>query len=448
MPTIGRHPGSDILVQGDQVSTHHADITPIGNGRFQLRDLGSTNGTYVNGQRVQTAVVGWADRISLGSLPFDLRTYAALLGAVPAPINARAPAPAVAPGMPDTPPGSFLIGRDPRAHIQVEAPQVSTFHARLTPLPAGKFDLVDLGSSNGTFVNGQRITTTILLPGDELRCGSHPLDLAAYQHLFSQQQATPQVPEPVIQQPRQPAPIPQPTAPIAPQGPREPAPRPQQPPAPSPEPAVPLPPHVPTSSGSRPPQQRAQWARESQPMPARRGSGVGKALFLLILLVGAGTSAYFIHDAGGFDQAITWIDEEVLGNKKQQHIRITPSSRSRSSGSSGGGVSKASSGSDRKSSSQGSRTTSSSSNNRTRNRNTTAAEDARDFATSAYEVHKAGDEMMNDPFGTAQRVATDDAYVRDLERKVDDLGDAAERVDGRMKDAEKAINNLFGGESD
>ncbi len=46
---LGRHPGCDIRITDDTVSRHHARILPQGNG-FQIEDLGSRNGTYLNGR--------------------------------------------------------------------------------------------------------------------------------------------------------------------------------------------------------------------------------------------------------------------------------------------------------------------------------------------------------------------------------------------------------------
>ena len=62
------------------------------------------------------------------------------------------------------------IGRAPRADFIVDAALVSRVHCRLT---AGVVDLevVDLESTNGTFVNGSREKKTALKPGDEVQMG-------------------------------------------------------------------------------------------------------------------------------------------------------------------------------------------------------------------------------------------------------------------------------------
>jgi hypothetical protein len=48
---IGRHPGNDVVIEHQEVSRRHASITREGGG-FVLRDLGSNNGTFVNGRRL------------------------------------------------------------------------------------------------------------------------------------------------------------------------------------------------------------------------------------------------------------------------------------------------------------------------------------------------------------------------------------------------------------
>jgi len=62
------------------------------------------------------------------------------------------------------------IGRDSNNELQLHDSEVSRFHAELQPAGGG-FKVVDLGSSNGTFVNGARITSAPLSSGDRVQLG-------------------------------------------------------------------------------------------------------------------------------------------------------------------------------------------------------------------------------------------------------------------------------------
>ena len=67
------------------------------------------------------------------------------------------------------PPGAIkTIGRAPRADFIVDAALVSRLHCRLTAGEA-QVEVVDLSSTNGTFVNDERIEHAALKSGDRLR---------------------------------------------------------------------------------------------------------------------------------------------------------------------------------------------------------------------------------------------------------------------------------------
>src|SRR5262249_57622489 len=67
--------------------------------------------------------------------------------------------------------GEVVIGRDPGNPVPLSRDTtVSRRHARLVP-EGGTFRLIDEGSSNGTYVNGQRVTEAVLQPGDEVSIG-------------------------------------------------------------------------------------------------------------------------------------------------------------------------------------------------------------------------------------------------------------------------------------
>jgi pSer/pThr/pTyr-binding forkhead associated (FHA) protein len=67
------------------------------------------------------------------------------------------------------------IGRDPGSDVFVDNPGVSRDHFRLEKTPAGEYQLVDLGSANGTFVNDQMVHTAVVKNNDVVRFGKYTL---------------------------------------------------------------------------------------------------------------------------------------------------------------------------------------------------------------------------------------------------------------------------------
>jgi pSer/pThr/pTyr-binding forkhead associated (FHA) protein len=66
---------------------------------------------------------------------------------------------------------TLILGRARDCHIRVRDVQVSRNHCRLSS-KAGTWHIEDLGSVNGIYVNGQRVTSCDLCNGDQLRIGS------------------------------------------------------------------------------------------------------------------------------------------------------------------------------------------------------------------------------------------------------------------------------------
>ena len=64
--SIGRDPGADIFVDNPGVSRDHFRLERLGNGEYQVVDLGSANGTFLNDQMVNTAHIGNNDVVRFG----------------------------------------------------------------------------------------------------------------------------------------------------------------------------------------------------------------------------------------------------------------------------------------------------------------------------------------------------------------------------------------------
>jgi hypothetical protein len=63
--TAGRHPESDIFLDDVTVSRRHAEFAREGEG-FVVRDSGSLNGTYLNRERIERAVLAGGDEVQIG----------------------------------------------------------------------------------------------------------------------------------------------------------------------------------------------------------------------------------------------------------------------------------------------------------------------------------------------------------------------------------------------
>jgi ABC-type multidrug transport system ATPase subunit/ABC-type multidrug transport system permease subunit len=175
---IGRDPLSDIVIDDARVSWHHAVLRP-GDGHWTIEDEGSTNGTYADGHRIHAWDVGPGTVIRFGN-PSD-GPRAVLFGR---PARAAAPKRPSAVSMPaltgtyrqpatvrPLPARAVRIGRAADNDLVVDDLVVSRRHAELSALPDGTYEIVDLGSHNGTYLNGRSVTHAPVRPGDIVGIG-------------------------------------------------------------------------------------------------------------------------------------------------------------------------------------------------------------------------------------------------------------------------------------
>jgi clan AA aspartic protease (TIGR02281 family) len=74
--TIGRHPKNDVAINDSKVSRHHLQIIQDDTGNFRVADFGSTNGTFVNGEKIQGEVPLYPnDMIRIGQTVLPWRSY-------------------------------------------------------------------------------------------------------------------------------------------------------------------------------------------------------------------------------------------------------------------------------------------------------------------------------------------------------------------------------------
>ena len=169
--TMGRAPDNDLRLNSRFVSGHHAQIE-LSNQTHRIVDVGSTNGLLFAGKRVADHQFADGDVIRIGDPAtgsFVTLTY--YNSAVP-----RLPqASQVAHSYkldPNDP--QITIGRA-GCDIVLDNPQVSRFHAQIDQSTTGPL-LRDAGSTNGTFVNGQRLKGAHKLnTGDIIQIGAFKL---------------------------------------------------------------------------------------------------------------------------------------------------------------------------------------------------------------------------------------------------------------------------------
>jgi len=76
---VGRHHDNTIVIDDPRISRHHVELRAI-NGHFDVFDLNSTGGTFVNGMRTNQAILYHGDRISLAGVELLFTQNAPLSG--------------------------------------------------------------------------------------------------------------------------------------------------------------------------------------------------------------------------------------------------------------------------------------------------------------------------------------------------------------------------------
>lgn len=172
--TIGRDAANDLVVEGTLISRRHAEVIWNDDGWF-LRDLGSRNGTYVDGEKAAFVAAVDGGAVHLGAADGPAVRFKVVTITEEAPRQPAAPAaPPAAPREAALHPAGALIrlGRGPDNDIVLTDLRTSRHHAELRRIPTG-YEVVDLGSRNGTFHNGKQVTRQAMQPGDMISIGRH-----------------------------------------------------------------------------------------------------------------------------------------------------------------------------------------------------------------------------------------------------------------------------------
>ncbi|QKW23672.1 FHA domain-containing protein [Kitasatospora sp. NA04385] len=178
---LGRDPTSDIVLTDPRVSWHHAELH-AGGGHWIVDDTGSTNGTYAaDGHRVVHLEIEPGTVLCLGSPGDGPRcTFSALPEPTAVhPLPGGRPSGLTAITGSHRPPSSVMplptrvvrIGRAADNDLVIGDLSVSRHHAELRAEPGGGYRIADLGSHNGTYLNGQSVREAPVGPGDLVGIG-------------------------------------------------------------------------------------------------------------------------------------------------------------------------------------------------------------------------------------------------------------------------------------
>jgi len=165
---IGRRPDNDVVVAAPGVAPYHARIEPVGSGH-RIVDLDNTTGLLFRGSRVRSHVFADGDVIRIGD-----RATGNFISLVYQDLGKRAQAQQSAPVQRvHLDREVTTIGRE-ACDLTLPSLQVSRVHAEIRRAGNGH-DVVDLGSTNGTFVGGTRVQLHRLRPGDVVQIGPFKL---------------------------------------------------------------------------------------------------------------------------------------------------------------------------------------------------------------------------------------------------------------------------------
>ncbi|EXJ09116.1 FHA domain-containing protein [Nitrincola nitratireducens] len=178
--TVGRAADNHVVIDAAVVSSHHLQVQQLANGRWQARDLNSTNGTYLILSDGFKPVKEWLldpeQVLLLGNYRLPVERLFAYMSSQSQQQAARIKVSA----------DSLVVGRDPKADISVPHSSVSWHHARLQRR-GNAYEIEDLGSTNGTVVNGVLISKpTLLKAQDELMLGLYSFHLEIDENQQSQ----------------------------------------------------------------------------------------------------------------------------------------------------------------------------------------------------------------------------------------------------------------------
>ncbi|AIE84011.1 FHA domain-containing protein [Fimbriimonas ginsengisoli Gsoil 348] len=185
---VGRE--GDIMISDGRASRRHAQLTQ-NEGAVTVEDLGSTNGTKVNGQALaqgERRSLNGGEKISFGGVEMQLALPGQKGGNTTQVFGSNKTAAISAPPVKEVPPaklvgeglsiplrkGANIFGRKAESDVQISDPYVSGKHGLIEITDDGVY-VTDTGSSNGTMLNDAKLVPnmrTQVQPDDVIRLGS------------------------------------------------------------------------------------------------------------------------------------------------------------------------------------------------------------------------------------------------------------------------------------
>jgi ABC-type multidrug transport system ATPase subunit/pSer/pThr/pTyr-binding forkhead associated (FHA) protein len=178
---VGRHPDNDLVIEDPMISGAHLELA-WAQGALTVADLGSRNGTFLDGQRLaqgQPAALQPGSTLRLHTV-IELRVQPPDPAAPPVivPDHVRLssrPGPGLVIQQRDGPlqmiplgAATLRLGRAAENDIVIPSAVVSGHHAEITVQGDGQYTITDLGSRNGLLSEGRRIQSAALRPGAAL----------------------------------------------------------------------------------------------------------------------------------------------------------------------------------------------------------------------------------------------------------------------------------------
>lgn len=186
---LGRKDGIELQLDGNGISRIHAQIRVADEG-WELVDLKSTNGTFVNRRMVTSKLLAHGDYIQIGDV--ELRFEESDRTTLPKPPDSGEDQAYFLIGLTGHLDGktyplekaTITLGRLEDNDIVVDAKSVSGYHAEIK-IDRGTYYLIDLNSTNGTYLNARKIEQEQIVAGDIIRINNYNFKVGSGDYKFA-----------------------------------------------------------------------------------------------------------------------------------------------------------------------------------------------------------------------------------------------------------------------